>query len=173
MGERPASRAASRLGRAVLSPPFPQVRGQSRLWLYLSHPSAAGLRRLHRPGLLRAPACDHRSVEQRQVDGGEASPACPSPPASPGPGRQETGAWSPCLPASLLLPTGAVAPTCPLPSPDDHFFPCPPARSPTLSPITPPASATSSSSTEARTRSSGRAGTGPASPTAASSSALK
>ena len=70
------------LGCTVLSPTLPQVRRQSRLWLYLPHPRTAGLSRLHRPGLLRAPARDHRSMEQCQVDGGEASPACPSPPAS-------------------------------------------------------------------------------------------
>lgn len=53
-----------------------------------------------------------------------------------------------------------------------HITGFPASRSPTPSPTTHPASAISSSSTEARTPSSGQAGMGPASPTAASPSAI-
>lgn len=139
------------LGCTVLSPTLPQVRRQSRLWLYLPHPRTAGLSRLHRPGLLRAPARDHRSMEQCQVDGGEASPACPSPPASlratrakkqgsasghrrppallPGARGVQPGGLSPAGPGSFLpLSSGVVTPSRPFPNPGDHFFLSPPPQ---------------------------------------------
>uniref|UniRef100_A0A5F8A3M8 F-box protein 6 n=1 Tax=Macaca mulatta TaxID=9544 RepID=A0A5F8A3M8_MACMU len=61
----------------------------------------------------------------------------------------------------------------PLPSPGGHFLSPPPGRSPTPSQTTPGVSATSSFSTGAVTPSTGQAGMGPESPTAASSSATR